>query len=118
MFVLAAESDRCGEVVVVVVVVWGADPVVAAAAESNRCWGGVVVVVVVEGADPCESSEEVGEQGREREECGVCGDEGEGERVRAECASDASCDTRCCPLGAWSRCAMCFLHAGLSSLTS
>ena len=109
--VVAAESDRCGEGVVVVVVV-GADPVVveAAAAESDRCWGEFVVVVVVEGADPWESSEEAGDAGRE--ESGVCGDAGEGERVdaaevrgerdaeRDACASDASCDTSWCPLGA------------------
>ena len=65
-----------------------------------------VVVFVAEGADPWESSEEAGESGRE--EFGVCGEEGDGERVdaaeceaeRCECASDASCDTSWCPLGA------------------
>jgi len=65
----------------------------------------VFVFVVVEGANPWESlseEEEAGESGRE--EFGVCGEEGEGERVdaaegeekrceREECVSDASCDT-------------------------
>jgi len=82
--VVAAESDRCGDGVVVGVVV-GADPVVPA--EADRCWG---EVAVVEGADPW-SSEEAGEAGRGGES-GVCGDDGEGERVDAaegRCERDA-----------------------------
>lgn len=65
--------------------------------------------VGVWGADPWESWSEAEESGRG--EIGVCGEDGEGERVdaaegeeerceREECESDASCDTSWCPFGA------------------
>ena len=86
-------------------------------------WLVVVLVAaqaaVVVGAVPWKS-EELDDGDEEFGECG------EDERVDAMERADARlsdaicaiCDTDGCPLGAWSRCAIVFLHAGPSSLTS